>query len=165
MGDYTFRSVTVDDLSMIGRWLKTPAVRRWWIDANGDPSDPIGPDDLAEPSVAMWIVSCDGHPFAYMQDYDPHAHPAHHFAHLPPGARGIDQFIGEPGMIGAGHGTAFICCRVEALFAQGVPAIGTDPHPDNARAIRAYEKAGFHQTTIQDTEWGRCLLMERHNIG
>ena len=38
----------------------------------------------------------------------------------------------------------------------------TDPHPTNARAIRAYEKAGFslYGGPI-DSDWGRCLLMAR----
>jgi aminoglycoside 6'-N-acetyltransferase len=26
---------------------------------------------------------------------------------------------------------------------RGAPAIGTDPHPDNRRAIRTHQKAGF----------------------
>jgi len=38
---------------------------------------------------------------------------------------------------------------------------GTDPHPDNARAIRAYEKAGFAAVSGPlDTRWGRAILME-----
>lgn len=64
-------------------------------------------------------------------------------------------------MLGCGHGSAFIRAHVERLFAQGAPAVGTDPHPSNARAIRAYEKAGFVRDVEQDTEWGRALLMVR----
>ena len=147
---------------MIHRWLETPAVREWWIDADGKPADPIEADDLAEPDVAMWVVSSHDRPFAFMQDYDPHASEGHHFAHLPPHSRGIDQFIGEPDMIGRGHGSSFIRARVDALLAGGAPAVGTDPHPDNARAIRAYEKAGFLAKGICSTAWGRCRLMERY---
>jgi aminoglycoside 6'-N-acetyltransferase len=159
---YSFRRMRLDDLVMVHRWLKAPAVREWWIDAEGRPADPIEADDLAEPDVAMWVVSFEGRPFAFMQDYDPHAWDGHHFAHLPPGSRGIDQFIGEANMIGRGHGSSFIRARVDSLLAGGVPAIGTDPHPDNARAIRAYEKAGFLGRETRETAWGRCLLMERH---
>ncbi len=148
---------------MIHRWLETPAVRRWWIDADGRTAEPIGPGDLAAKDVAMWIVSFGDRPFAFLQDYDPHAEPGHHFAHLPPGSRGIDQFIGEPDMIGRGHGSAFVRARVEGLLASGVPAVGTDPQPDNARAIRAYEKAGFRAGEVRSTAWGRCLLMERRH--
>jgi len=70
MQAYSFRRMTLEDLAMIHRWLETPAVREWWIDA----------DDLAEPDVAMWVVSFNDRPFAFMQDYDPHASEGHHFA-------------------------------------------------------------------------------------
>jgi RimJ/RimL family protein N-acetyltransferase len=44
-----------------------------------------------------------------------------------------------------------------------LPALqrSADPHPDNLRSIRAYEKAGF--VIISDpleTRWGRAVLME-----
>ena len=42
-----------------------------------------------------------------------------------------------------------------------MPAIGTDPHPDNARAIRAYEKAGFVGRGEALTDWGPAILMEK----
>ena len=162
MQGYSFRRVIPDDLLMIHRWLETAAVRKWWIDAEGKPSEPIQATDLAQPDVAMWIVSFKDRPFAFAQDYDPHAEEGHHFSHLPVGSRGIDQFIGEPDMLGCGHGSAFIRARVNELLAGGAPAVGTDPHPANARAIRAYEKAGFLRKDICVTQWGRCLLMERH---
>jgi aminoglycoside 6'-N-acetyltransferase len=37
----------------------------------------------------------------------------------------------------------------------------TDPDPDNIRASRAYEKAGFHKDRLVDTPDGRALLMVR----
>lgn len=162
LGDYSFARATPADLPLIGEWLRTPPVREWWIDADGNPSDPIDEHDLLEPDTAVWIISLGNRPFAYLQDYDPHAWSGHHFAHLLPRSRGLDQFIGEPGLIGQGHGSAFISAYVEGLLASGVPAVGTDPHPDNARAIRAYEKAGFSRRQEVESEWGRVLLMERH---
>lgn len=161
METYTFRLATTADLPLILRWLKTPAVREWWIDAAGQPADPIEEKDLADPHVAMWIVSHLSEPFAFIQDYDPHAWDGHHFGHLPPGSRGIDQFIGEPDMLGHGHGSAFIRAHVDSLIAGGAPAVGTDPSPRNTRAIRAYEKAGFVSREERATEWGYCVLMER----
>lgn len=103
----------------------------------------------------------DGRPFAYMQDYNVHGWDDHHFAHLPEGARGIDQYIGDAEMLGVGHGTAFIRARLRMLFEAGAPVIATDPHPDNARAIAAYKKAGFETAgPAQDTQWGRILPMQ-----
>ena len=37
----------------------------------------------------------------------------------------------------------------------------TDPDPANTRAVRAYEKAGFHADRLVDTPHGRTLLMVR----
>lgn len=162
MEKYAFRRASTADLFLLQRWLETPAVREWWVDADGRPSDPIGKDDLLNPHIAMWIVSYIGKPFAFIQDYDPHAWPGHHFGYLPASSRGIDQFIGEPGMIDRGHGSIFIRDHVDMLIANGAPAVGTDPSPHNARAIRAYEKAGFARREERATEWGNCLLMTRH---
>lgn len=161
MSGYDIRRATEADLGMIARWVETPPVAEWWIEADGQPAPPIDEDDLADPNITVWIVFRHDRPFAYLQDYDVHAWPGHHFAHLPPGSRGIDQFIGDPAMLGCGHGSAFIRAYVDSLFAQGVPAVGTDPSPSNARAIRAYEKAGFAPVRECDTEWGYVLLMER----
>jgi len=110
--------------------------------------------------VARWIVSYDARPFGFMQDYSVHGWENHHFAHLPKGARGIDQFIGDPDMIGVGHGPAFIRTRLQALFDAGAPVIATDPHPDNAQAIAAYKKLGFEPSgPAQETRWGLILPM------
>ena len=154
--------MTPADLALVWRWLKTPAVREWWIDADGQPSDPMAEEDLHDPDVAMWIVSHQDEPFAFIQDYDPHAWAGHHLGHLPAGSRGIDQFIGEPHMIGIGHGSALVNSHVNSMMARGAPAVGTDPHPANARAIRAYEKAGFVRNAETLSEWGPCLVMTRY---
>jgi RimJ/RimL family protein N-acetyltransferase len=68
-------------------------------------------------------------------------------------------------VVGRPRGPAFIRRRLEALHAGGAPAGGTDPHPDNARAIAAYRKAGFRVTGGPvDTPWGRSVLMRRDRI-
>jgi aminoglycoside 6'-N-acetyltransferase len=64
-------------------------------------------------------------------------------------------------MVGRGHGSAFIRQRVQEMFAAGVPAVATDPHPENARAIAACRKAGFRVAgPEEDSEWGRVIRME-----
>ncbi|MGR3502768.1 GNAT family N-acetyltransferase [Pseudaestuariivita sp.] len=158
MTRYTFRAMTADDVPMLRTWLATPHVARWW---DGEP--PPTEADRQDPRVARWIVSLGGHPFAYMQDYTVHGWPDHHFAHLPKGSRGIDQYIGDAALLGQGHGPAFVAQRVAALVAGGAPAVATDPHPDNARAIAAYRKAGFApEGPPQETPWGLILPMVLH---
>jgi aminoglycoside 6'-N-acetyltransferase len=161
---YTFRPVEPADLPLLERWRSTPHVVQWW----GPPDVEREAEKLEEPDIAMWIVEHRGRPFAFAQDYDPHAWEPHPFSHLPPGSRGIDQYIGEPDMLDRGHGSAFVRAHVERLFAAGAPAVGTDPHPENLRARRAYEKAGFTAVSGPvETRWGRAILMEcrREEVG
>lgn len=154
---YRFRPVIASDLPLLARWRTQAHVQRWW----GPPEVEDAAETLAEGRVAMWIVEHRGCPFAYAQDYSPHDDGNHPFAHLPSGARGIDQYIGEAGMLGRGHGSAFVRAHVERLFAAGAPVVGTDPHPDNRRAIDAYSRAGFAITGEQvNTPWGHAVLME-----
>jgi aminoglycoside 6'-N-acetyltransferase len=157
---YVFRPMRAADLDMARRWLKTPDVARWW----GDPDEQLAllEGDLDDDRMSMWIVSYRQRPFAYIQNYDPCGWGTHPFGGLPPGSRGIDQFIGEPDMLNRGHGAAFIRAHVEDLFAAGAPVVGTDPDPSNQRAVRAYRKAGFEPVReAVDTESERVLLMLR----
>jgi len=139
------------------RWFGEPHVAQWWDDPER------GVDEIAaamlEPQTQPFIVLCDGRPIGYQQCYDPHAEVDHPYRDQPPGTRGIDQFIGEPDMVGVGHGSAFIRAFAAQLFDAGAPRIVTDPDPGNARAIRAYEKAGFMPLGRRNTVFGDVALM------
>jgi RimJ/RimL family protein N-acetyltransferase len=55
---------------------------------------------------------------------------------------------------------------VAQLFADpGVTRIQTDPSPQNARAVRCYERAGFRRVGEVDTPDGRALLMRCERPG
>jgi aminoglycoside 6'-N-acetyltransferase len=152
--DYLFRRMLSDDLPLIACWLALPHVRNWW----GDPAEQYAlvSGDLSEPAMDQYVVEADGRGFAYLQCYDLTAWNSG-FGAQPAGTRGIDLFIGEPAMIG--HGSAFISRFVRQRLRQGVPRIVTDPDPANARAIRAYEKAGFTRDRMVETPDGPALLM------
>ena len=153
---YGFRRATSNDRAMLMAWQALPHVREWW-----DSDEPNSEEEFADSRVSRWIVTLDEKPFAYIQDYTVHGWEGHHFFDFPHGSRGIDQFIGEADMIGRGHGSAFIAARMKQLFDEGVPVIGTDPHPDNARAIAVYKKVGFQVTgPPMETQWGLILPMQ-----
>lgn len=165
MRPYTFRRMTEADLPMLRLWLQMPDWRLWW----GDPEEELATlaADLHEPGMRLWIVEYGGEPFAFLQDYRVHEWADHPYRDLlPEGAYGIDQSIGLSEMLGRGHGSAFITQHVETLLADGAPCIVTDPHPKNARAIRAYEKAGFTRfCELQEAgDWGPVLLMVRGKL-
>ena len=62
------------------------------------------------------------------------------------GVFGMDQFIGEPEFWNQGIGTRAVALLLSYLFdVRGVKAVVIDPHVDNLRAVRCYEKCGFRK--------------------
>jgi aminoglycoside 6'-N-acetyltransferase len=155
--NYSFRPMSAGDLPLVRRWLAAPHVVQWWGDA--EEQFALLRDDLDEPVMRQFLVSAGGRPFGYVQTYDVAAWPEPGFGRQPAGTHGIDQFVGEPDMLGRGHGCAFIRAFILDLLAAGAPRVITDPDPANARAIRAYAKAGFRQHGFIDTRGGPALLM------
>jgi aminoglycoside 6'-N-acetyltransferase len=155
---YAFQPITAADLPLIRRWLAEPHVRQWW----GEPDEQyeLVSGDLDEVAMDQYIVSADNVPLGYLQCYDLTAWNSS-FGDQPRGTRGIDLFIGKGGMIGRGHGSAFIRTFVDDRLRNGAPRIVTDPDPTNQRAIRAYENAGFVRDRLVDTPDGIALLMVR----
>jgi aminoglycoside 6'-N-acetyltransferase len=154
---YSFRRAGHDDLPLLRGWLRTPEVMRWW----GDPDEQFTllREDLDEPRMVMRIVQFERRPFAYAQDYEVHSWPQPHLAALPVGTRAIDAFIGEPTMLGLGHGAHFLRRLAERLSSEGAPVVAIDPDASNLRARCAYEKAGFRVDSIVETGRGRAILM------
>jgi aminoglycoside 6'-N-acetyltransferase len=157
MSPYCFRSFVRADLRMVARWLRTPEVVHWW----GDPEEQeaLVTQDLDEPLMRQWIVEHERRPFAYAQAYPAHAWPQPHLAHLPEGSAVIDAFIGEPAMLGRGHGSGFLRHLAKRLLAEGAPVVAIDPALDNHRARGAYAHAGFVRQTVVETKNGPAVLM------
>ena len=81
---------------------------------------------------------------------------------------GIDQFIGEADHInkgiGKGIGTAAIKLFLEIIVKQHKPQqIILDPHPENERAIRCYEKVGFMHYATELKDNGEITYMMKLN--
>ncbi len=157
---YQFRPMTAADLPLVKRWLAEPHVMQWWGDTYEQFELVSG--DLEVEAMEQFIVATDDRPFGYIQCYDPEVWPDNGLGDHPRGTRGIDQFIGELAMVDRGHGSAFIRAFIDRLLASGAPRVITDPDPANARAIRAYEKAGFRRDRLVDTPDGEALLMVRN---
>jgi aminoglycoside 6'-N-acetyltransferase len=159
---YRFRAVTPTDLPLLGNWLLHEHVREWW----GDPARGLESiaEHIVDPAIDALVVEYNDLPIGYIQSWDPHAEADHPCRDQPVGTRGIDQFIGEPQLVGRGHGTAFIRLFVENLFGAGAPRVITDPNPRNSRAIRAYAKAGFKEIDRRMTISGEAVLMGRNAL-
>ncbi|RWB20496.1 MAG: N-acetyltransferase [Mesorhizobium sp.] len=154
---YDFRPVTEKDLPTIAGWLAEPHVAEWWDDPQKELAEIRA--HISSVSVEPLIVELDGRPIAYLQSYDPHLEDDHPYADQPFGTLGIDLSIGPAELLGIGHGSAIVRQFVEELFEEGAPRVIIDPHPDNGRAIRAYEKAGFRPIGRRQSEYGDVVLM------
>jgi aminoglycoside 6'-N-acetyltransferase len=157
MSPYHFRPFAELDIPLAKRWLKQPELLRWW----GDPQRELAllREDLCEPRMRQWIVEHNARPFAYAQAYEAHAWPQAHLAQLPYGTQVIDTFIGEPDMLGCGHGPAFLKLLAGYLIDGGAPVVAIDPDAENHRARRAYARAGFEEAGGVAAEQGPVVLM------
>jgi aminoglycoside 6'-N-acetyltransferase len=158
-GGYGFRRMEVADLEMVRAWLAEPHLREFW----GEPETQY--DVMAEGLGLDWvnpvIVTHDGRPFAYLQCYDLHSEDYAPYPDQPPGARGMDTFIGVPAMLGIGHAGRYLRAYTDHRLETGTPRLVIDPNEANARAIRAYTAAGFTVERLHVDEEGRFLIMTR----
>ncbi|MBX2826446.1 MAG: acetyltransferase [Gammaproteobacteria bacterium] len=138
---YYFRPVVAEDLPFLYQGLQQPEVRRWW----GEPDHELGliRGDISSPLIDLKVVLADGQPVAYIQDYAISDWPQDHLLHLPDGSRAIDTFITSESAMGRGHCAGYLRQRAEVLLQRGCPLVVIDPDPENHRAVRAYQKAGF----------------------
>jgi len=158
---YSFRRVSEADLPILPTWLAEPHIAEWW----GDPGTELADirDHINSVSVEPLIVELEGVPIGYLQRYDPHKEEDHPYRDQPFGTLGVDLSIGPAELVGIGHGSALLRQFVDGLFARGVPRVVIVPDPANARAVCAYEKAGFRAFGERTSVYGRALMMAIDN--
>ena len=165
-----FKPVTKGDLPLIELWFAEPHLREWW----GEPDEEIALiRDMVEDrdTTRPFLIQLDGAPIGYIQYWFLgelqteewlEDHPW--LSAFPEHAVGIDVSIGEAGLTGRGIGPAAIRAFARRLHTWGHSVIITDPDPDNHRAVRAYEKAGFRPVPhLEDMTGGDVLIMQFHN--
>lgn len=181
-GDLVVRRMRdrVADYDLIVGWRNLPHVREWW-----DPDDPPltveaameefrQADDPSNPTVVC-IMERFGTPVGYLQFY-PWDSEREYLEEvgltLPPGAWGLDIFIGEAGLLGQGLGSRTVRLISDHLFAaDGATAIALATEAGNARAQAAYVRAGmrpvrhFIDTDLRDGQRVESILMIRDRPG
>jgi aminoglycoside 6'-N-acetyltransferase len=152
-------SLTGADEALLRRWLSAPHVRRYW----GEPErelDLIRQGEKTGESEG-WIVTLDEEPVAYIQAWLLSAEDEPWVTNEPPGARGIDLFIGPEDLLGKGLGRRILRAFTDRLQDAGATRIIIDPDAENIRAQRAFAAAGFHEyDRFTDTRGHTFILME-----
>lgn len=144
-----FRLLSLDDIPQMLTWLSDPDVSPWYSD--GELTIEHLTDKYREPidgtePTRCFISTIDGRDAGYIQAYVIDDHPDYaRQIDLPVGAVGTDVFLGEPTLRGQGWGAPMLrAFHRRIVFGEmGASVAIIAPSPDNARAIRAYEKAGF----------------------
>lgn len=153
------------DLGLMAKWLNTKEVLEFFGDPDAPPSarqvqEKYGPRIDGMSAVEPYIAETESKPFAFMQcyrltdeDYKSYGYSVEETVY------GIDQFIGEPELLGKGYGTRMVTEFLSFIFNErGADAVTVDPELTNPRAIRCYEKCGFQKVKQIDGE--RKWLME-----
>jgi aminoglycoside 6'-N-acetyltransferase len=158
--------MTAGDLPLMRQWLERPHMREWWGEPDTELSyirDMIDGHDTTRP----YIFCVDDQPVGYIQYWFVGHHQnatwiADHpwLAELPADAVGVDLSIGDPDKLAQGIGSGALRTFAEQLVQQGHRTIVIDPDPSNARAVRAYEKAGFRAVPRLLGRTGDTLIMQ-----
>jgi aminoglycoside 6'-N-acetyltransferase len=147
--EISFEAVSPAHYELLREWLARPHMQEWW----GDPDEEFGfIVDMVEgrDTTRPYVIVCDGEAVGYIQYW----HIGHHqndqwvrdnpwLTALPPETVGVDVSIGDPERLSKGIGSAALSAFTRMLREQGFETIIIDPDPNNRRAVRAYEKAGY----------------------
>ncbi len=150
-----FRSLRVTDFPLLLTWLSNDHVKEWWNDGDDTLEKVALHYGDEEPDVARFILVESGEEgeslIGYFQYYVVSSE-----------VIGIDQYIGQVDRINHGVGTAAIRLFIEMIITRHEPQqIIVDPHPENKRAIRCYERVGFVYYATEMTDNGGTAYMMR----
>lgn len=159
----SFRPLAASDLTVLHEWLHRPYVSEWW----GDPGTYAEverdylPYTTSDSTTRGYIALLENEPIGFIQSYVVMGSGEGWWEQeTDPGARGIDQFLCNPNQLGQGLGSAMVHAFVAQLFQEpAVTKVQTDPSPENERAIRSYQRAGFVAVGEVITPDGFALLM------
>jgi len=170
--DLRVRTLTPYDLPVLLKWLTDDRVLEFYggRDQKFTEVDIIREYYEEDKEIATrFIVEYNDIPIGYVQVYNmiDDYYESYHYDKKGEIVYCMDQFIGEPDYWNKGIGTRFMKMILEYLVSQKeAKAVILDPHQNNPRAVRMYEKAGFKiikelpKHELREGVMEDCYLME-----
>ena len=146
------------DSGLLESWLRRPHVSRWW----GDPLKALEEASRPPAGGGEALIDVDGVPVGYVRWQVPVREEldAAGLSELPDDVIDIDIAIGEADLLGRGIGSRVLSTLRARLTRDGASTVILATSVENARAVRAFEKAGFvRRRQFVDTDGGQYWLM------
>ena len=150
---------TIEDYTTLRDWFHEPELRKWvWCDEKDEPPvslervmEKYRPRIVSPVDVFPCFILLDGSPIGFIQYYLQDKH-----------SIGLDMWIGSPDNRSKGCGTEALRQMVELIREKHpeIREVFIDPEPENVRAVRCYEKAGFRTVGTMPDDGTECLLMK-----
>lgn len=158
----SLRPVTTDDWPLLQRWIRDPAVAKWWGSAS---EAEAGIRLVLETDAAVGrIILADGAPAGYVHAIDATLWGEDPPETMPAWTWDVDIFIGEAAHRGRNVGVEALDLVAGEVFGSTFAmALSVFVSVRNEAAVRAYERAGFRWTSVwDDPHHGPTWLMLRH---
>ena len=170
--DIRIRTLTEKDFPLLFKWLTDERVLEFY----GGRDKKYTLEEIKKHFSEEWeeevfrvIMEYQDKPIGYGQIYKMYdeLYDNYHYSRSNEIVYGMDQFIGEPDYWSKGIGTKYTKMIFDFLKKErNADAVILDPHQNNTRAIRSYEKAGFRiiedlpKHELHEGKKEDCYLME-----
>lgn len=174
----SLRPAGAADVPLLAAWARRPHVIRATTDdpaateawEGADWAEEVAKRELLGADVyELLIAELDGRPIGMVALQDALREPSHYWGAVDPGVRALDIWIGEPDLLGHGHGTEMMRQAIERVFADpAAESLVIDPLASNTEAIRFYGRLGFvaeGERSFGDDGADRCLVMRLSRPG
>lgn len=170
--DLRIRTLSDEDFPLLYKWLSDERVLEFYGGRDKKYTLETIKEHYTEPwedEVIRVIIEYLGKPIGYGQIYKMYdeLYKDYHYPKTNEIVYGMDQFIGEVEYWSKGIGTKYIKMIFDFLKKEwNADAVILDPHQNNPRAIKAYQKAGFRiiedllEHELHEGKKEDCYLME-----
>lgn len=151
---------TMEDYIAMRNWFLEPELQEWvWCDEKGESDVPL--ERIIEKYGSRIKNPTDVFPYFILRDKEPIGFIQYYIQDRT--TIGLDMWIGILQERNNGYGTEALKQMVQLIHRKHphVKEVFIDPEPENQRAVKCYQKAGFkYYGEMIDDDGDKCLLLK-----